>query len=177
MLPLVLHQWARKSHNLLSHHILNAFEHDQLSGLHREKHAEDVFLNVEAAFRVALGGGRATIGQLFPGARMHEKLMKRKVYVLPQDSWERKPSDSDMTPRISEVGDLVNDRKEVWELLSDGMIVVSNLHNEKAMECVSPLWDAKSGEMIIMGTQVKRRALFFTPVSRVHIPHTRTYFI
>ena len=153
LLPLVLHQWAENhSANVLGHHILYAFAHDQMSGRHREKHAEDVFLHVEAAFRIALGKKATTIAKLFPGARMVQTLLARQVYVAKPHSTETE------FKRIARVDNFSDDTtSEVLELLEQGKIVVSNEQNEKAMECVSPLWDLKSKKMIIVATQVSRR--------------------
>lgn len=158
LLPLVLHRWGwnKRSSSALAAHIQYAFDNDEMTGSTRENQAEDVFLHAEAAFRIALGTKSATIEHLFPGGLTNpdKPLSKKRVYVVPQDRWDKE--NDTRTARIKTVEDLSGGVDLIGHL-QEGMIVMSKKLGEVSVECVSPLWET-NGDMIIVGTQVSRRA-------------------
>ena len=157
LVPLVLHHWALNQDPkecVLAHHILNAFSHDKMSGFHSDKHAAEILINVEAAIRAVVGTQHFELSSLFPGARMHPMLKHEIMSVVPPDFSKGKRNKH--LPLVATVDDLLKDRATVWTCLQQGRIVVSNLHGEGPMECVSPMWKASSQKMVIVATQVRR---------------------
>ena len=162
ILPLALLHWAQQKKRkkgfsgdqlALFYHIQRVFHHDAMGGLNREKHAEHVLINVEAAIRlahVAIGPKTCFLSDLFKGAEMESNLKDRRVFVYP-----RNPIPSHGLVR--EVDSFVESKDDVLQKLSSGLILRSKHHNEKEVEYLSPLWDATTGKMIILGAQVKMR--------------------
>ena len=164
ILPLALLEWAKQKRAekdlaarqlALYHHIQRVFHHDAMVGLHRERHAEHVMINVEAAIRLAhlaVGIKKRVLSDLFKGAHMENKLQKRHVLVHPRNA---SVDDTPSAGLVYEVDNFVEAKDDVLQKLSSGLLVRSKKHNEEKVEYLSPLWDAETGKMIILGAQVK----------------------
>ena len=169
LLPIVLKKWAtdvmkggRQSiYYPLTFHVNGAFLNDQINGCGREKHAENELFHVEAAIRVALAitGVNSqrhipvVLDKLFDGAILPEHLSRRAFYTFnPKENGYLK---SDMPHNLlCRVPNFHGHVAQVLENLAQGLIVVSEDPNEPAIEYLSPLWDKRTSEMIILGVQV-----------------------
>ena len=142
----------------LHYHIQQVFHHDTMVGLRREKHLEHVLMNVDAANRLAhwtVGIKTPSLSTLFKGAEMDKNLESSRVRVLPSNiSYARTLP----TGLVHEVDNFVEAKDEVLQKLSSGFIVRSKRHNEGNVQYLSPLWEAVTGKMIIIGAQVSMRA-------------------
>lgn len=157
LLPLALKQWATQTACTLAYHVQEVFSHDRMSGLGREKHAEDELFHVDAAIRATFRKNQfVNITKLFPGAYVSSDIKDKQFRVFNPTFFDQKKSATSQPSLVTEVGSISGNVKEVVKHLEDDFIVVSKHPSEKAIEYVAPLWDT-DGKMLILAVQVKHQ--------------------
>lgn len=138
--PLILQDWAgKRCKTPLGFHLQQAYAADALLGSDTEKKMEPLMYHYEAMLRKASEGKTFTLKQFYKSEHVSPKLaaLEVKAKVPAQD-------------RLVEFVKDFSEKARVLELLRTGFIVVSDFHNEYALEYLSPFRDASDDHTLIV---------------------------
>ena len=143
--PLILQDWAGKScRTPLGFHLQQAYAADAVIGSDTEKKMEPLIYHYEALLRKASGGKTFTLKQFYKSEHSSQSFDDKRVTAP--------------VPERDNLVELVMDfsnHTRVLEFLRTGFIVVSDFHNEYALEYLSPFRDASDDTLIVACAQCK----------------------
>ena len=139
--PLVLWDWARRNADDrgLAYHLQQAYAADAVLGADTEKKMEALMYHYEAVLRKALEGKNFTLNDFYKSAHTSDNLWQSEVTA-------RVPNASQLVRSVKDF----SKAKDVLRLLETGFIVVSDFHNEYALEYLSPFCDASDDHTLIV---------------------------
>ncbi|CAE7829071.1 unnamed protein product, partial [Symbiodinium sp. KB8] len=143
--PLILQDWAEKScRTPLGFHLQQAYAADAVLGLDTEKKMEPLMYHYEAVLRKASEGKTFTLKQFYKSEHSSQSFTDKRV-TAPV------PERDNLVELVTDF----SDRTRVLEFLQTGFMVVSEFHNEYALEYMSPFLDASDGTLIVACVQCK----------------------
>ena len=144
--PLVLRDWARRNANdrSLAYHLQQAYAADAVLGSDTEKKMESLMYHYEAVLRKASEGKTFTLKLFYKSEHVSPTLVASEVKA-------KVPAQDTLVEYVKDF----SDQARVLELLRTGFIVVSEFHNEYALEYLSPFRDASDGTLIVACVQCK----------------------
>ena len=144
--PLVLRDWARRNANdrSLAYHLQQAYAADAVLDSDTEKKMESLMYHYEAVLRKALEGKNFTLNDFFKSARTSDNLWQSEVTM-------KVPNASQLVRSVKDF----SKAEDVLRLLETGFIVVSEFHNEYALEYLSPFRNSGDHTLIVACVQCK----------------------
>ena len=137
--PLILQDWAKKSCKTpLGFHLQQAYAADAVLGADTEKKMEPLMYHYEAVLRKAAEGKTFTLKQFYKSEHVSPKSVASEVKA-------KVPAQDRLVEFVQDFSDA-----RVLELLRTGFIVVSDFHNEYALEYLSPFCDASDDHTLIV---------------------------
>ena len=131
--PLLLRDWARRNANdrSLAYHLQQAYAAGAVLGSNTEKKMEPLMYHYKALLRKASEGKTFTLKQFYKSEHVSPTLVALEVKA-------KVPAQDTLVEYVKDF----SDQARVLELLRTGFIVVSEFHNEYALEYLSPFRDA-----------------------------------
>ena len=146
LMPLVLSSWAQQQAGAesLPYHLQQAYAADAILGEYTEKMMEGVMMHYEALLRRALGQEAVSLGDFYQTEHICQTLRPLQVMA-------KQPCAKDLVARVKDF----SQKELVLLFLQDGYIVVSDEHNEKGVEYLTPFHERYSEKLMVACAQCK----------------------